>query len=85
MSIMYVFFINAGGGWTLVASISSSSNNHLNREEVNCLLPNRCVEHVTSTIPTRKLSDEDIHEIAATEGIVMAKKKYCLRLYTFFS
>ncbi|XP_078380917.1 uncharacterized protein LOC144663744 isoform X3 [Oculina patagonica] len=61
--------VNYGGGWTLVVSISSSDNNHLNREEVNCLLPNRCVEHVTSNIPTRKLSDEDIHEIATTEGL----------------
>lgn len=58
----------AGGGWTLVVSISSSNNNHLDRGVVNCLLPNRCVEYVTSDIPTRKMSDEEIHEIATTEG-----------------
>lgn len=58
----------AGGGWTLVVSISSSNNDHLNRGVVNCLLPNRCVENVTSDIPTRKMSDEEIHEIATTEG-----------------
>ncbi|XP_066025101.1 uncharacterized protein [Pocillopora verrucosa] len=60
--------INFGGGWTLVASISSSNNNHLLRTEVNCLLPNRCVENVSSDIPTRKMSDKDIHAIATTEG-----------------
>ncbi|XP_078356600.1 uncharacterized protein LOC144641471 [Oculina patagonica] len=59
--------VNYGGGWTLVVSVSSSDNNHLNREEVNCLLPDRCVEHVTSNIPTRKLSDEDIHAIATPD------------------
>ena len=59
---------NAGGGWTLVVSISSSNNNHLDRGVVNCLNPNLCVEYVTSNIPTRKLSDEEIHEIATTEG-----------------
>ena len=51
---------------------------------MNCLLPNRCVEHVTSTIPARKLSDKDIHEIAATEGIVMEKMKYRETLHTLF-
>lgn len=60
--------INFGGGWTLVASISSSNNNHLLRTEVNCLLPNRCVENVSSDIPTRKMSDKYIHAIATTEG-----------------
>ena len=61
-------FPSLGGGWTLVASISSSSNNHLLSSEVSCYLPTRCVEFINSAIPCRKLSDEDIHEIATNEG-----------------
>lgn len=70
-----------GGGWTLVASISSSNNNHLLRTEVNCLLPNRCVENVSSDIPTRKMSDKDIHAIATTEGKINEQKQGALQFY----
>lgn len=70
-----------GGGWTLVASISSSNNNHLLRTGVNCLLPNRCVENVSSDIPTRKMSDKDIHAIATTEGKINEQKQGALQFY----
>ena len=74
--LIFSFQTFLGGGWTLVVSISSSSNDHLLRREVNCYLPTRCVEFVTSAVPCRKLSDEDIHEIATHEGI------YTIRIYT---
>ena len=65
----FISFETLGGGWTLVASISSSSNDHLLRAEVNCYNLTRCVEFTNTSIPCRKLSDQDIHEIATQEGI----------------
>ncbi|CAH3106862.1 unnamed protein product, partial [Porites lobata] len=65
----FISFETLGGGWTLVASISSSSNDHLLRAEVNCYNLTRCVEFINTSIPCRKLSDQDIHEIATQEGI----------------
>ncbi|KAM7450717.1 hypothetical protein ABFA07_001708 [Porites harrisoni] len=65
---VYCDMNNYGGGWTLVASISSSSNDHLLRAEVNCYNSTRCVEFTNTSVPCRKLSDHDIHEIATHEG-----------------
>ncbi|CAH3106835.1 unnamed protein product [Porites lobata] len=65
---VYCDMDNYGGGWTLVASISSSSNNHLLRAEVNCFNATRCVEFTKTSISCRKLADQDIHEIATHEG-----------------
>ena len=65
-----IIYNTLGGGWTLVASISSYSNEHLLRAEVNCYNSTRCVEFTNTSC--RKLSDQDIHEIATQEGIYCA-------------
>ena len=59
-----------GGGWTLVVTISSKSNDHLQGAEVHCFNPALCVPFVekNSDIATRKLADEDIHEMLHFEG-----------------
>ncbi|XP_073254841.1 uncharacterized protein [Porites lutea] len=65
---VYCDMDNYGGGWTLVASINSSSNNHLLRAEVNCFNSTPCVEFTKTSISCRKLADQDIYEIATHEG-----------------
>ena len=59
-----------GGGWTLVVTISSKSNDHLQGAEVRCFNPALCVPFVekNSDIAARKLADEDIHEMLHFEG-----------------
>ena len=59
-----------GGGWTLVVTISSKSNDHLKGAEVHCLKPTLCIPFVegNSDIAVRKLADEDIHEMKYFEG-----------------
>ena len=59
-----------GGGWTLVVTISSKSNDHLQGAEVHCFKPTLCVPFVegNSDIVARKLADEDIHEMLHFEG-----------------
>ena len=56
----------AGGGWTLVVSVSSSNRHHLMKEENNCFNSSVCVpyEDVVS-LPDRKVKDEDIQRIAS--------------------
>ncbi|XP_022806205.1 uncharacterized protein LOC111343321 [Stylophora pistillata] len=56
-----------GGGWTLVVSISSQNNDHLQSAPNNCLNSSLCVPF-TDQGQGRKLSDSDIHELARTEG-----------------
>ena len=58
------------GGWTLVVTISSKSNDHLQGAEVRCFKPTLCVPFVeeNSDIAARKLADEDIHEMLHFEG-----------------
>ncbi|XP_022792592.1 uncharacterized protein LOC111331695 isoform X2 [Stylophora pistillata] len=56
-----------GGGWTLVVSISSQNNDHLQSAANNCLNLSLCVPF-TDQHQGRKLSDSDIHELAGTEG-----------------
>ena len=41
--IFRIFIYNAGGGWTLVVSISSTNNQHLQRAVVNCFDLELCV------------------------------------------
>ena len=65
-----VFFNSPGGGWTLVVSISSKNNDHLQRNAINCLNSILCVPFAENSIIGRKLSDEDIHKLAQTEGRV---------------
>ena len=58
-----------GGGWTLVVSISSENNDHLQRNANNCLNSILCVPLAdNNNITGRKLSDEDIGKLAHTEG-----------------
>ncbi|XP_078366374.1 uncharacterized protein LOC144650548 isoform X1 [Oculina patagonica] len=57
-----------GGGWTLVVSISSKNNDHLQRNANNCLNSILCVLFNDNDITGRKLSDEDIHKLAKVEG-----------------
>ncbi|CAH3017839.1 unnamed protein product, partial [Porites evermanni] len=57
-----------GGGWTLVVSISSKNNQHLQRAAVNCLNLELCVPFEERSMTTRKLSDKHIHHLANCEG-----------------
>ena len=59
---------SSGGGWTLVVSISSKNNDHLQRKVNNCANSILCVPFAEQNIIARKLSDEDIHKLAQTEG-----------------
>ena len=62
--------IYLGGGWTLVVTISSKSNDHLQGTEVHCFQPTLCVPFVeeNSDIAARKLADKDIQEMMYFEG-----------------
>ena len=54
-----------GSGWTLVVTISSKNNDHLQGAEVHCFKPTLCVPFVekNSDITAQKSGDEDIHEM----------------------
>ena len=54
-----------GSGWTLVVTISSKSNDHLQGAEVHCFKLTLCVPFVekNSDITAQKSGDEDIHEM----------------------
>ncbi|KAJ7372458.1 hypothetical protein OS493_018965 [Desmophyllum pertusum] len=65
---VYCDMENHGGGWTLAVSISSKNNDHLQREANNCSNSILCVPFTEKNIIARKLSDEDIHKLAQTEG-----------------
>ena len=57
----------AGGGWTLVVSVSSSNRHHLMKEENNCFNSSVCVPYEDVVIsPDRKMKDEVIQWIAST-------------------
>ena len=66
--IFRIFIYNAGGGWTLVVSISFTNNQHLQRAAVNCFDLELCVPFDKQSMTTRKLSDEHIHHLANSEG-----------------
>ena len=68
----------SGGGWTLVVSISSKNNNHLQRNSNNCLNSVLCVPAHESVIKARKLSDEDIHKLALAEGRIITENEYSM-------
>ena len=63
-------FKYTGGGWTLVVSISSNNNDHLQRDDNNCLNSVLCVRFTHNNITAGKLSDQDIYKLAQTEGKV---------------
>jgi len=65
---VYCDMKNYGGGWTLAVSISSKNNDHLQRNANNCLNSVLCVPFAENNITGRKLSDEEIHKLAHTEG-----------------
>ena len=46
------------------------NNDHLQRTANNCLNSTLCVPFSDKSITSRKLGDEDIHEITKTEGKV---------------
>ena len=73
---IYQFY--SGGGWTLVVSISSKNNNHLQRNSNNCLNSVLCVPAHESVIKARKLSDEDIHKLALAEGREITENEYSM-------
>ena len=62
--------IYIGGGWTLVVTISSKNNDHLQGAEVHCFKPTECVHFVeeNSDIAARKFADEGEHEMMHFEG-----------------
>ena len=62
--------IYEGGGWTLVVTVSSKSNDHLQGAEVQCFKPTLCVPFVeeNSDITARKFADEGKHEMMHFEG-----------------
>ncbi|PFX15621.1 hypothetical protein AWC38_SpisGene20154 [Stylophora pistillata] len=59
--------IDTSGGWTLVVSISSQNNDHLQSAPNSCLNSLAFVP-LTEQDQGRKLSDSDIHELPRTEG-----------------
>ena len=61
-----------------MVSISSKNNDHLQRNSNNCLNSVLCVSAHESVIKARKLSDEDIHKLALTEGRTMGLIKQSL-------
>ena len=65
-----LIYIYIGGGWTLVVTISSKSNDHLQGTEVHCFQPTLCVPFVeeNSDITARKLADKEIQEMMYFEG-----------------
>ena len=68
LQLLFNIFFFSGGGWTLVASISSRSLDHFKTKSFNCLNHILCVRSGKVTVPTRKLDDKDIHKLAAYEG-----------------
>ncbi|XP_031552811.1 uncharacterized protein LOC116289986 [Actinia tenebrosa] len=57
------------GGWTLVVSVSAVNNDHLQREENNCIVNSSlCVQYETTAVQARKLSDQDIIDIMSEYG-----------------
>ena len=79
-----VFLNCPGGGWTLVVSISSKNNDHIQKNANNCLNSILCVPLAENNTTGRKLSDEDIHRLAQTEGRVtypkcMSETEKCLK------
>ena len=73
---MYILY-STGGGWTLVASISSENNDHLQRAAVKCWDSELCVPLDHNRITTRKLSDKHIRHLAKGEG-----EEYQYNIYT---
>ena len=56
----------------MAVSISSKNNDHLQRNANNCFNSVLCVPFAENNgiVTSRKLSDEDIHNLAHTEGRV---------------
>lgn len=52
----------------MAVSISCKNNDHLQRNANNCLNSILCVPFADNNITGRKISDEDIHKLAHTEG-----------------
>ncbi|PFX24417.1 hypothetical protein AWC38_SpisGene10979 [Stylophora pistillata] len=65
---VYCDMKNYGGGWTLVVTISSTNNDHLESAKVNCLNLELCVPLPEKDITARKLQDIDIHDLLHSEG-----------------
>ena len=68
----------SGGGWTLVVSISSKNNDHLQGNSNNCLNSVLCVPAHESVITARKLGDADIHKLAMDEGRQITENEYSM-------
>ena len=60
----------------MVVSISSKNNDHLQRNANNCLNSVLCVPFAENNITGRKLSDDDIHKLAQSEGTVLCKHSH---------
>ena len=62
--------IYIGGGWTLVVTISSKNNDHLQGAEVHCFKPTACFPLVeeNSDIAARKFTGEGEQEMMHFEG-----------------
>ncbi|CAH3031058.1 unnamed protein product [Pocillopora meandrina] len=67
---VYCDMTNNGKPQTLVMTISSKSNDHLQGVEVHCFKPTLCVPFVekNNIIEARKLGDEDVHKMMHFEG-----------------
>ena len=76
-----ISYFYSGGGWTLVVSISSKNNDHLQRNSNNCLNSVLCVPTNESVITARKLSDTDIHKLSMAEGRQITENEYSMFHY----
>lgn len=59
----------------MAVSISSDNNDHLQRKAHNCFNSILCVPFADNNVTSRKLRDDDIHQVAHTEGKASLQRK----------
>ena len=62
-----------------MVSISSDNNDHLQRKANNCRNSILCVPFADNNVTSRKLRDDDIHQLAHAEGKARLQNDNCLK------